>query len=67
MKRVIVRKRCSCGGEFKYNGMCLTSLPAKYVHECNSCKKTTNVTANQYPYEYFKFEPEEEIEEWVDE
>lgn len=30
---------CDCGGEFKPTGMCLSSYPTYYEHECNRCNK----------------------------
>ena len=38
VRTVRIHKHCDCGGEFKATGMCYTTFPPSYGHECDKCK-----------------------------
>lgn len=48
---------CDCGGEMLPTGMCLTSHPVQYPHECQVCKKTENIFRNRYPCLVYEEKP----------
>jgi len=39
-----------CEGEMKPTGLCLTSFPPKYPHECQNCKNVINISGKTYPH-----------------
>lgn len=39
---------CDCGGDVEFDGMALTSHPAKYPHKCKKCGKQ-HVLFSIYP------------------
>lgn len=41
VKTVLIRAKCECGGEFKYNDNGLQTLeyPPRYTHICDKCGK----------------------------
>ncbi len=47
-KTYIVYADCDCGGEYKWNGLVLTSNPPQYPNICNKCGDRINVSG-AYP------------------
>ena len=48
IKPMMVRAMCECGGEFKPNGIVLTTYPEQYPHKCDRCGKL-DVFYCEYP------------------
>lgn len=44
----MVRAMCECSGEFEPTGMCLSSYPVQYEHQCNRCNEVRNFDC-RYP------------------
>lgn len=48
----IVRRRCSCGGEYKLDGkinVAILTNPTQYLHVCDKCGET-KAFIKRYPY-----------------
>jgi len=52
VETILVRMNCSCGGEMKPTGTCLTSYPPQYEHRCDKCgtNRTYNVSYPEIRY-----------------
>lgn len=48
-RTVKLELHCDCGGQFIFTGMSKSSMPPWYVHECNKCKKISDIHGNYYP------------------
>ena len=44
---------CDCGGEYVWNGICLTTYPAQYPHVCSNegCLDKMTMSGQSYPRE----------------
>ena len=49
-----------CGGEMLPTGICLTSYPAQYPHQCDTCGYTLNVRGKTYPTQVLETVEDEE-------